>query len=209
MLPATSTGVPVGRAAQVGFTLIEALVAAFILAIGVLGVVSLLTMAKVSQHEGMDRVRAVALADDMVERVRRNPGAMAVYDVGLNAPIGGGTVSTEPTPDCNSAACDATELATHDLWAWEQLLDGRATTYDDGGTATAAVALRSVQGCIEFTADAGKVNTGIVDVVIQWQGLKETADAVAGGAVCGAANAEDKTRRQVVVSGYVIDETEL
>ena len=140
MLPATSTGVPAGRAAQVGFTLIEALVAAFILAIGVLGVVSLLTMAKVSQHEGMDRVRAVALADDMVERVRRNPGAMAVYDVGLNAPIGGGTVSTEPTPDCNSAACDATELATHDLWAWEQLLDGRATTYDDGGTATAAVA---------------------------------------------------------------------
>jgi hypothetical protein len=60
-----------------------------------------------------------------------------------------------------------------------------------------------------FTADTGRTNTGIVDVVIQWQGLKETADAVNGGAVCGDADDEDLTRRQVVVSTYVIDETEL
>ena len=211
MLPATNSSLPPGRATQSGFTLIEALVAAVILAIGVLGVVSLLTMSKVSQHEGLDRVRAVALADDMIERIVRNPGAMDTYDdIGLDAPVGGNTIDEVPDPDCRIAVCDnPEELANFDLWAWEQLLDGRATTFDDGGTTTPAVALRNVQGCIVFTADTGRTNTGIVDVIIQWQGLKETADAVDGGAVCGDADDEDLTRRQVVVSTYVIDETEL
>ena len=211
MLPATNHRFCAGRARQSGFTLIEALVAAVILAIGVLGVVSLLTMSKVSQHEGLDRVRAVALADDMIERIVRNPGAMDTYDdIGLDAPVGGNTIDEVPDPDCRIAVCDnPEELANFDLWAWEQLLDGRATTFDDGGTTTPAVALRNVQGCIVFTADTGRTNTGIVDVIIQWQGLKETADAVDGGAVCGDADDEDLTRRQVVVSTYVIDETEL
>ncbi len=210
MLPAANNGYYPGRARQSGFTLIEALVAAVILAIGVLGVVSLLTMSKVSQHEGMDRVRAVALADDMIERIVRNPGAMGVYDDrDLSAPIGGNTIDEVPDPDCRAVVCTATELANFDLWAWEQLLDGRATTFDDGGTTTAAVGLRNVQACIVFAADAGRTNTGIVDLVIQWQGLKETADAVDGGAVCGDADDEDLSRRQVVVSTYVIDETEL
>ena len=211
MLPATNSSLPPGRATQSGFTLIEALVAAVILAIGVLGVVSLLTMSKVSQHEGLDRVRAVALADDMIERIVRNPGAMDTYDdIGLDAPVGGNTIDEVPDPDCRIAVCDnPEELANFDLWAWEQLLDGRATTFDDGGTTTPAVALRNVQGCIVFTADTDWENRGIVDVIIQWQGLKETADAVDGGAVCGDADDEDLTRRQVVVSTYVIDETEL
>ena len=210
MLPAIKTRPPAGRTPQSGFTLIEALVAAVILAIGVLGVVSLLTMSKVSQHEGLDRVRAVALADDMIERIMRNPAGMDTYDnAGLSDPLGGNTIDEVPDPNCSAAVCNATELADFDLWAWEQLLDGRATTFDDGGTTTPAVGLRNVQACIVFTADAGRTNTGIVDVVIQWQGLKETADAVDGGAVCGDADAEDLTRRQVVVSSYVIDETEL
>ena len=210
MLPATNHRFCAGRARQSGFTLIEALVAAVILAIGVLGVVSLLTMSKVSQHEGMDRVRAVALADDMIERIVRNPGAMDTYDdIGLDAPVGGNTIDEVPDPDCRIAVCDnPEELANFDLWAWEQLLDGRATTFDDGGTTTPAVALRNVQGCIVFTADTDWENRGIVDVIIQWQGLKETADAVDGGAVCGDADDEDLNRRQVVVSTYVIDELE-
>ena len=210
MLPATNHRFCAGRARQSGFTLIEALVAAVILAIGVLGVVSLLTMSKVSQHEGLDRVRAVALADDMIERIVRNPGAMDTYDdIGLDAPVGGNTIDEVPDPDCRIAVCDnPEELANFDLWAWEQLLDGRATTFDDGGTTTPAVALRNVQGCIVFTADTDWENRGIVDVIIQWQGLKETADAVDGGAVCGDADDEDLTRRQVVVSTYVIDELE-
>ena len=193
---------------QSGFTLIEALVAAFVLAVGVMGIVSLLSLSKVSQYASIQRVRAVVLADDILERIRRNPAGMSVYSVGLSAPLGDASRGTEPVPNCHSAICTPTELATHDLWAWERLLDGSSAIVTDGGAST--VGLSDVRACIDFTADDGRQNIGIVDVVIQWQGLQETADAViSAGTVCGDATAEDTTRRQVIVNSYVMDETEL
>jgi len=203
-------GVPARR--QSGFTLIEALVAGVILAIGILGIVSLLAMSKVAQHEGIQRVRAVALADDMIERIRRNPAGIAVYDIGLTSPLGGGSEGDdEPDPNCNSSTCTSDQLAAFDLWAWERLLDGTSATVVDGeGEVSNTVGMRNVRACVEFTADTGKTNTGIVDIVLQWQGLQESTDAVAeDGTVCGNDTDEDLTRRQLIVSSYVIDETEL
>ena len=197
----------VGGPVQSGFTLIEALVTAFVLAVGIMGIVSLLSLSKVSQHESIQRTRAVVLADDILERMRRNPAGMSVYNVGLSAPLGGASRGTEPVPNCQSGTCAPDELARYDLWAWERLLDGSSAIVTDGGAYT--VGVRNVRACIDFTADDGRQNTGIVDVVIQWQGLQETADAVvSGGTVCGDAAAEDTTRRQVIVNSYVMGETE-
>ena len=209
----------VGSRVQSGFTLIEALVAAFVLAVGIMGIVSLLSLSKVSQHESIQRTRAVVLVNDILERIRRNPAGMSVYrcamfsvepsDICLEMePLGDASRGTEPVPNCHSATCTPAELAAHDLWAWERLLDGASAIVTDGGAPT--VGLRNVSACVNFTADDGRQNTGIVDVVIQWQGLQETADAViSGGTVCGDAAAEDTTRRQVIVNSYVMDETEL
>ena len=196
MLSAVEKSHWVGSRVQSGFTLIEALVTAFILAVGIMGIVSLLSISKVSQHASIQRTRAVVLADDILERMRRNPTGMSVYDIGPSAPLGDASRgAAEPAPNCRSAPCAADQLATHDLWAWEQLL---MTT-----------GLRNVSACIDFTADADRENTGIVDVVIQWQGLKETADAViSGGTVCGVATDEDTTRRQVILNSYIRDEKE-
>ena len=208
MLSATRKIHCVGGPVQSGFTLIEALVAAFILAVGIMGIVSLLSLSKVSQHASIQRVRAVVLADDILERIRRNPAGISVYNIGLSAPLGDASRGTEPVPNCHSATCSKTELAAHDLWTWERLLDGASAIVTDGGAPT--VGLSDVSACIDFTADDGRQNTGIVDVVIQWQGLQETADAViSAGTVCGDATAEDTTRRQVIVNSYVMDETEL
>lgn len=207
MLPVTKRPF---KSAQSGFSLIEALIAALILSIGILGIVSLLALSKVAQHESIQRVRAVALADDIVERIRRNPAGMSVYDIGMSSPLGGASLGTEPSPNCSSSTCSTAELASHDLWAWERLLDGASATVTEDGTTSNTVGLRDIRACIEFTADAGKANTGIIDIVLQWKGLKETTDAVpGGGTVCGGDTDEDKTRRQLVVSSYVLDETEL
>ncbi len=195
----------VGGPVQSGFTLIETLVAAFILAVGIMGIVSLLSLSKVSQHASIQRVRAVVLADDILERIRRNPAGMSVYNVGLSAPLGDASRGTEPVPNCHSATCTPAELATHDLWAWERLLDGTSAIVTDSGAST--VGVRNVRACIDFTADVGRQNTGIVDVVIQWQGLQETADAViSGGTLCGGATDSDATRRQVILNSYIRDE---
>ena len=197
----------VSSRAQSGFTLIEALVTAFILAVGIMGIVSLLSISKVSQHESIQRTRAVVLAGNILERIRRNPAGMSVYNMGLSAPLGGASIGAEPVPNCHSATCTPDALATHDLWAWERLLDGTSAIATDSEAST--VGLRDVSACIDFTADDGRQNTGIVDVVIQWQGLQETADAViSGGTVCGDATAEDTTRRRVIMNSYVMDERE-
>ena len=194
-----------GSRAQSGFTLIEALVTAFILAVGIMGIVSLLSLSKVSQHESIQRTRAVVLADDILERIRRNPAGMSVYNVGLSAPLGGASRGTEPVPNCQSGTCASDELARYDLWAWERLLDGTSAIVTDSGAST--VGVRNVRACIDFTADVGRQNTGIVDVVIQWQGLQETADAViSGGTLCGGATDSDATRRQVILNSYIRDE---
>ncbi|CAA0126285.1 Uncharacterised protein [Halioglobus japonicus] len=210
MLSVTSQTYAARHRAQSGFTLIEVMISAVILAIGVLGVVSVLAMSKVYQHESIQRVRAVELADGIFERIRRNPSGVTGYDTGLDAPLGNGSTGNEPQPNCSATSCDADELASHDLWDWERLLDGAASTVTEEGVAVPTLALRNVRACIDFTADAGRDNTGIVDVVIQWQGVRETSDAVdASGVVCGDAGDEDATWRQLIVSSYVVDETEL
>lgn len=194
---------------QTGVTLIEALIAALILAIGILGVVSLLAMSKTSQHEGIQRTRAIALADDMMERVRRNPAAVASYDLGLAVPLGNASRGLiQPVPNCVGATCTRAQLATQDLWAWEQLLDGAAATVTLGGAITPTAGLRGAVACIDFTADIGKTNTGILNIVIQWQGLKDTFDAIDGGITCGDDSDAGDTRRQILLSSYIVDETE-
>lgn len=210
MLPATNKANWAGGTDQSGFTLIEVMISAVILSIGVVGIVSVLTMTKVFQHESIQRARAVELADGIFERIRRNPAGVAGYDTGLEAPLGDASAGDEPEPNCRSTSCDAAELASHDLWDWERLLDGAATTVIDEGETSPIAVLRNVRACIDFTADTDRVNTGIVDVVIQWQGINETSDAVAAsGVTCGEAGSEDTTWRQLIVSSYVIDETEL
>jgi len=193
---------------QRGFTMIEALVTFVILAIGLLGIVSLMTTSKTSQYEAVQRARAVTMADNLVERIRENPRALSSYDTGLT-PV---SIGSEPSPDCDVAVCDPNELATHDLWAWQQLLEGTAVTYlNEDSDAVAAGGLTDPQGCVLFTPFAGRQNTGSLVVLVQWRGLLETVDGVAaGGQACGGQTADtDPNRRQIRVSSFVVDGSEL
>lgn len=198
------------RTANGGFTLFEVLIAFFILSVGLTAVISLQGLSKTSQHQAIQRSRAVTLGEEMMEMIRANPRGIATYNIGATS-VGGGTIDVVPAPNCDALTCEPLELAAFDLWRWEQALDGAAVTAADGGGTSAG--LLQPRGCVVFTADAlnGKARTGQVDVVIQWRGLQETSDAVQGGFVCGAnvAAADAGFRRQVVISSYVVDELEL
>jgi type IV pilus assembly protein PilV len=191
---------------QSGFTLIEVLVAFFILSIGLLGVVALIVQSKMSQHQAVQRTRAVALADEMIERIRINPAQIATYNIGLN-PVGANTEAEEPSPNCATNTCTPQQLAVHDLWSWEQALQGQSATING----EAADGLITPRGCIVFQPAATRQRTGVLTVIVEWRGLVETSDAlVEGDQICGGESAgEDKYRRQVAVNTYVIDETEL
>lgn len=194
-----------GVRCQGGFTLIEALIAFVILSVGLLGIVSLQAMAKTSQHLALQHTRAVTLADAIVERIRVNPAGMAVYNIGTGSPVGV-TPSSEPNPDCRSAACTPEQLAAHDLWAWEQALLGAGAKVGSENTA----GLIAPRGCIVFVPAPDRDRTGQLSVIIQWRGLQQSYDAVQGSeTVCGGdAAGTDDYRRQVVTNTYVVDEEE-
>lgn len=195
-----------GRRKQGGFSLIEALIAFVILSVGLLGIVSLQAMAKTSQHLAVQHSRAVTLADAIIERIRINPAGLATYNIGTT-PLDGTVYSSEPSPDCRSATCTPAQLADHDLWAWEQAMIGAAAKI--GTTNTAG--LLTPRGCIVFDAAPGMTRTGRLTVILQWQGLHESSDAVqSGDTVCGGGGAgTDNSRRQLVTNTFIVDETEL
>lgn len=195
-----------GRSFQRGLTMIEVLVALVILSVGVLGVAGLQGISKRTNHQALQRTLATHLADEIIERIRANPTAAASYHTGTTSPLGGGTITAEPSPDCGTSACDSSQLATHDLWLWEQAIDGAAITA--GGNS--AGGLVNPQGCIDFTAEAGKINTGQLTVILAWEGMTDISDAAsATGVTCGSVAAgSDASRRQLVVNTYVYDASE-
>ncbi len=200
------------RAPLQGFTLIEALIAFAVLAVGVMGIVSLLLMSKTSQHQAVQRSRAVALADSIIERIRSNPSAVGTYST-YNT---NGTIDTsnwtdppsQPTPVCDNAnPCTAIELANQDMWEWGRAMFGATVTA--GGDNTGG--LINPIGCIAFNPNPGSTNSGELTVRVQWRGLEDTFDAVQGGdTVCGSGDTagNDTFRREVAVTTLIIDGTE-
>ncbi len=197
---------------QRGVTLIEALVTFLILSVGLLGAVSLQLLSKSSQHQSIQRSRAVLLANDFVERIRINPRGIETYaERDLDSPLGAGSIEDPPTTDCSAVACTPEQLADFDLWQIERALDGAAVTFEEDGSTINSGGLIEPRACVVFVADAGKTRTGMVRILLQWRGLTESQDAVpAGGEACGGEDAgDDDYRRQLVVSTFVIDEAEL
>ncbi len=199
----SSAGCAAGRKRQRGLTLIEVLVTLIILSIGLLGLAGLQGAAKRSSHQAYQRTLATQLVDGIIERIRANPAAAAGYHTGTSSPLGAASKGdSAPSPNCSSGStCTSAQLATHDLWSWEQAIDGAAITNIDNSKAGGLI---SPSGCIVLTADAGKINTGQLSVILSWQGLTDLSDA--GGADCGAYDKD--RRRQTVVNTYIVDEAE-
>ncbi len=97
-----------------GFALIEALVAAVVVALGLMGLAALQITATRSNHSAEQRSQASMLADDMIERMRANRAAAQTgsYDTGFD---------TGPRT-CDQAVCPATPLENSDLCQWKKRL---------------------------------------------------------------------------------------
>jgi type IV pilus assembly protein PilV len=116
---------------QAGFTLVEVLVAAIVVSVGLLGVIALQLESLRVMRSALARTQAVALAADLADRIRAHATPAAVYDCG---------------GDCDDAdGGDA--LAAADLAEWRasvraRLPDGTAAvTWAAGSTARYQIAL--------------------------------------------------------------------
>lgn len=186
------------RSAIRGVTLIEVLVALFILSTGILGAVAMQASAKKGSFDAMQRSMASSLAQDIIERMRGNDALLANNILnGYNGTnYGGGTLAV-PTIRCDTVAniCTPTQLRTNDLYEWEQNLMGadvKNGTANNGG-------LLGVVGCISHT------NNNVV-VVISWEGRAETSDGATDNDTfaqnCGK-QTDNKKRRQILVDAFI------
>ncbi|MCX2983207.1 type IV pilus modification protein PilV [Halieaceae bacterium IMCC14734] len=125
------------RSLQAGYTLIEVLIAALVLSVGVLGIAGLqitsLKNLQTSNHIGI----AAMLANGIADRMWVNQGQVLanayVHTAGPGSP-----------PDCVASTCSPTQMASFDVNDWQQQITGYTRT---GGTAIPAL-LPSGSGAI-------------------------------------------------------------
>lgn len=99
------------RHPQTGATLIEVLVALFVLAIGLLGFLGMQVEGVTGGRKAYSNSQAAFLAEGMVERLRANRKSITSYNVNF-----GDTITT--TTNCETAICSGTQMATWDKKQW-------------------------------------------------------------------------------------------
>jgi type IV pilus assembly protein PilV len=129
-----------------GFTLVEALVALFVVALGIAGAAGLQTLAVRAGRDATRLSEATRLARSLAERMRANPRALALPDAAnpyllLDYDAGGGPPAASAL--CYADACDADALARFDLFEIAGALrsgfpDGRIRVCRDAGALDAA-----------------------------------------------------------------------
>ena len=155
-----------------GASMVEILIAVFVLSVGMLGAGGLQLVSSRSNHEALQRGLATALLQDMVERMRANPSALDTYTAsGVGRSLDGDDM---PLQAC-STDCTAAQLAAYDLYEWEQALAGVTETRSGNNVG----GLVSPIACITGPAGGG----GIYTVSIAWRGLTSLSNPVAN--TCG------------------------
>lgn len=195
---------------QSGTSLVEVLVTLVILLLGLLGIVGLQVRAHQAELESYQRVQALILLQDMVDRLNNNRIVATCYAItttpASGKPFLGTALPAPPAPDYagGALACAAgtpaqQTTALADLRAWNQALQGAAETAAGGANAGAMVGAR---GCITAEDAANRVYR----ISVSWQGRVPTIDPAASDPVlgpntvltCGSGNYGDERMRRIV-----------
>jgi type IV pilus assembly protein PilV len=180
-----------------GFSLLELLIALVVFSIGLLAIAGLQTVAKQSNFEAVQRTTAAQVANGLLEDMRTNGNGIDIY---AGAPdLGGGAAGAEPVPNCRDGnECNAAQKAAHDLWFWEQVLDGNLET--NGGIGAGGLVLPTL--CVTGPAGGG---AGVYTVTIVWRGTASITSNVANpcGAASGNYGAQNEFRRVLAIPTYI------
>jgi type IV pilus assembly protein PilV len=211
-----------------GFTLIEILVTLVILMIGLLGIAGLMAQGQRASFEAYQRQQALALANDMAERIKANrPGVdgtavAATYAdvVSLGTPAGTGGMFANlvagTTTNCALTNCTMADVVAYDAALWDGLITGAAAE-TDRTSGDAIGPLLNPRGCVQTLPGASACpacGAGpppppasrqiTYRVSVAWQGNYSTAAPDAGN-TCGTGlyrdpvtNAADDNFRRLV-----------
>ena len=153
---------------QQGFTLLEALIAVVIIAIGLLGLSGMQMISLRNTNEGFLRTQATASAHDMAERIRANSIAVENNIFASFDSASPSYCSTLPA-NCSSstANCDAAQLAEYDFHA----IACGSNAYD-------GVQSLLPQGTMSVSCDdPATITNAICHIVVSWHELAEQGAA--------------------------------
>jgi len=179
------------------FSLLELLIALVVFSIGMLAIAGLQTVSKQANFESLQRTTAAQVANGLLEDMRTNGNGIDIY--AASAQVGGSSIAAEPAPTCRDAdECNAAQKAAHDLWFWEQILDGNLET--NAGIAAGGLVLPSM--CITGPPGGG---AGVYQVTIVWRGTASITSNVANpcGTASGNYGAQNQFRRIVQIPTYI------
>ena len=182
---------------QRGFSLLELLVALVIFSVGMLAVAGLQTVSKQGNYESMQRTTAAQIANGLLEDMRMNGDAVDVYLAA--GEMGGGSRGNEPAPNCSiGAECNSAQKAAHDLWAWEQMLDGNLELAGNAGTGGLVLPSMCVTGPVGGGA-------GIYRVSVVWRGTASLTTNANNfcGSLSGNYGDNNEFRRIVVIPTFI------
>lgn len=164
---ALSNALPKGSSSQGGVSLIEVLISMFVLAVGILGVVSLQAVSIKDGVRSQFSARAEVLTSDLINRAMANASVISdaaspyvFNDLGAGAPAAG---------DCQVNACTAVQVAAYDIWEISNRLGSElslpnaliTTTYS-AATSEYSVALTwNANGVENYTASDCDVNNNL------------------------------------------------
>lgn len=144
---------------QQGFSLIEVLVALFVLSIGLLGLAMLQTRGTQFSTESYLRTQVTVAANDIIDRMRANKtGADNGDYISSNPPV------TPQTCGTGSGCATATDIANFDLTTWYQTLSSRLPALGAGSPA-------KIERTTKFTitADGAPYVYSLYKITINWR----------------------------------------
>lgn len=97
---------------QAGFNLVEVMIAALVISVGMLGIAGLQLISMKGSHQSYMRHQATYLLQDVVERIRANPAQLAAYD-GFDSKTST-SFSCPPAKDCSANSCNGADLVNYD-----------------------------------------------------------------------------------------------
>nr|WP_233586873.1 type IV pilus modification protein PilV [Legionella sp. km772] len=105
---------------QKGISLLEVLVSVIIIAIGMLGIASMLLVSNQANNSSYMKQQAIQNVYNIFDKIRANSQAAVNgnYNISNIGSTGLPTAVTTPAVMCNAAACTPAQLATYDTWTW-------------------------------------------------------------------------------------------
>jgi type IV pilus assembly protein PilV len=140
-----------------GFTLVEVLVAAFVLAIGLLGLAGLQAKSLQFNQSAYQRSQASILAYDIIDRMRAN---LTEARNGTYTIAEGDGPPTATNCQAGGATCITSTMATFDLAQWKCSIG----SYDDDSACKGF----GIEGALLEGTGAVATNGNVVTVTIKW-----------------------------------------